>query len=277
MPDDRVLRFDQPADTMSNGTALILDPSELFRFALRHFLTSPRLRFRRFIEAASLEDVQETLAHTTDDPDLLVLSAEPHGKQNRSVLDDPTVILGLRQRLPGTRIAVTSESVTRGKALRILGAGAHAVLPKTLASEDWVSVVAWVMAGGIYVPSSIADLPQDSDDQYPPTMLVGRSGGLAAAHPSQAAWGGGGSGEGDQPQRPSGGRLTHRQNAVLALLVAGKSNKEIARALQLSEGTIKLHIAALFRILSVSNRASAAVAGARMLAAAEGASALRDA
>lgn len=277
MPDDRVLRFDQPADTMSHGTALILDPSELFRFALRHLLASPRLQFRRFVEAASLDDMQQTLAHATEDPDLLVLSAEPRGQQNRSLLDDPTVILSLRQRFPGTRIAVTSECVTRGKALRILGAGAHAVLPKTLASEDWVSVVAWVMAGGIYVPSSIADLPQDSDDQYSPTTLVGRSGGFAAAHPGQAAWGGGGRAEGDQPQRLSGSRLTHRQNAVLALLVAGKSNKEIARALQLSEGTIKLHIAALFRILSVSNRASAAVAGARMLAAADGTPALRDA
>jgi DNA-binding NarL/FixJ family response regulator len=52
---------------------------------------------------------------------------------------------------------------------------------------------------------------------------------------------------------------------VIELLVEGKSNKEIARALALGEGTVKIHIAALFRCLGVTSRAAAAVAGARLL------------
>ncbi len=53
---------------------------------------------------------------------------------------------------------------------------------------------------------------------------------------------------------------------MLALLVEGRSNKEIARRLQLGEGTVKVHMAALLRSLGVQNRAAAAVVGARLLA-----------
>jgi DNA-binding NarL/FixJ family response regulator len=61
------------------------------------------------------------------------------------------------------------------------------------------------------------------------------------------------------------GSLTPRQRDVLSLLVGGLSNKEIARKLKLGEGTIKIHLAALFRSLQVRNRQEAAVAGARLL------------
>ena len=57
--------------------------------------------------------------------------------------------------------------------------------------------------------------------------------------------------------------LTRRQRQVLQLLVSGKSNKEIARNLNLGEGTVKIHMTALFRNLGVANRAAAAVVGAR--------------
>jgi len=63
--------------------------------------------------------------------------------------------------------------------------------------------------------------------------------------------------------------LTPRQQDVLNLIVGGKSNKEIARALKLGEGTVKVHVAALFRNLGVNRRAAAAAAGARLLSGAE--------
>jgi DNA-binding NarL/FixJ family response regulator len=50
------------------------------------------------------------------------------------------------------------------------------------------------------------------------------------------------------------------------LLVQGKSNKEIARSLNLGEGTVKIHLASLFRNLGVNNRSAAAVAGLHLLA-----------
>jgi DNA-binding CsgD family transcriptional regulator len=59
--------------------------------------------------------------------------------------------------------------------------------------------------------------------------------------------------------------LTPRQRDVFELIVHGMSNKEIARSLQLAEGTVKIHIKALFAKLGVRRRAAVAVAGTRLL------------
>jgi len=53
--------------------------------------------------------------------------------------------------------------------------------------------------------------------------------------------------------------LTARQREVLGLIGQGKSNKQIARDLDLSDGTVKLHCMAIFRALKVSNRTQAAI------------------
>jgi DNA-binding NarL/FixJ family response regulator len=54
--------------------------------------------------------------------------------------------------------------------------------------------------------------------------------------------------------------LTSRQTDVLRLLSEGYSNHEIATALAIAEGTVKVHVNAAFRILGVHNRVSAASA-----------------
>ena len=59
--------------------------------------------------------------------------------------------------------------------------------------------------------------------------------------------------------------LTRRQRDVLYLIVQGRTNKEIARSLGLGEGTVKIHVAALFGKLGVHRRAAIAVAGSRFL------------
>ena len=61
--------------------------------------------------------------------------------------------------------------------------------------------------------------------------------------------------------------LSPRQSEIFSLIVKGKSNKEIARALNLAEGTVKVHVAALFNKLGVKRRAAVAIAGAQFLAA----------
>src|SRR5258708_18836738 len=62
------------------------------------------------------------------------------------------------------------------------------------------------------------------------------------------------------------GTLSGRQREVLNLIVQGRSNKEIARALKLAEGTVKIHVAGLFSKLGIKRRSAAAVAGARLIA-----------
>jgi DNA-binding NarL/FixJ family response regulator len=63
--------------------------------------------------------------------------------------------------------------------------------------------------------------------------------------------------------------LTPRQRDVFKLIVQGMSNKEIARNLQLAEGTVKIHIKALFAKLGVRRRAAVAVAATRLLSSPE--------
>jgi DNA-binding NarL/FixJ family response regulator len=58
--------------------------------------------------------------------------------------------------------------------------------------------------------------------------------------------------------------LSGRQRDVLALIVQGQSNKEIARTLGLAEGTVKIHVAALFVKLGIRRRAAAPLAVANI-------------
>lgn len=58
--------------------------------------------------------------------------------------------------------------------------------------------------------------------------------------------------------------LSPRQRQAFDLVVAGRSNKEIARHLGLSEGTVKIHIAKLFEKLGVHHRGAVALAGAKL-------------
>lgn len=60
------------------------------------------------------------------------------------------------------------------------------------------------------------------------------------------------------PERPDEQALAPRLMAVHALLRVGKSNKEIAYELDLSEGTVKNYMSEIFRQLKVTNRTQAA-------------------
>jgi len=64
-----------------------------------------------------------------------------------------------------------------------------------------------------------------------------------------------------QPSRPQQelSSLSERQREVLKLLAAGETNKEISRTLNISTGTVKAHLEALFRRLDVKNRTQAAL------------------
>jgi DNA-binding NarL/FixJ family response regulator len=61
------------------------------------------------------------------------------------------------------------------------------------------------------------------------------------------------------------GRLTPRQQEVLELMTQGKSNRDIAQSMGLSEHTVKAHLAVIFRALGVSNRVEATLVGLRHL------------
>ncbi len=217
---------------------VIADDDEFFRMALRTILIKT-LGDVEVIETSSLDEAVERLSET-DNVSLALFDLAMPGMESAASLR------AVRECFPEIRIAVVSGSKRRTDILLALEAGAHGYIPKGLGVTDLASAVAIVRSGVIYVPASIADLPKAEQ-----TPQGGRSRGI-------------------KPQTDTGEiRLTPRRSEVLELLVRGLSNKEIARALRMGEGTVKVHVAALFRALGVTSRAAAAAAGTRLLKANE--------
>ncbi|MCS6622531.1 response regulator transcription factor [Roseibacterium beibuensis] len=135
----------------------------------------------------------------------------------------------IRLQCPDIRVVLMAAQVSRADAFEALAAGAHGYLPKDLPPEDLAHAIRMVLDGQIYVPTIISDLS------------LGESGAP-------------GESERDSVE------LTVRQREVLNHLAAGLSNKEIARALNIAEGTVKVHVTAAFRVLHVHNRVGAAAA-----------------
>ncbi len=223
---------------MSTGSrvGLIADKDAYFRLAATAILTRD-FGVSEVQEASSLDEALERL---TDNPHigLVLLDLSMPGAQT------PTNLRSVRECFPGVRVAATSASTSRNDILLALEAGVHGYLLKSLPVAELVKALKTVLEGGVYVPPCLADLSLKAPDVS------------------------------DEPEeRPHPGKrvhhaspvhlLTARQRDVLDLLVQGKTNKEIALTLKLGEGTVKIHMAAIFRYFGVNNRAAAAVAGAR--------------
>lgn len=108
-------------------------------------------------------------------------------------------------------------------------AGAAGVVERHATAEEFALALKQVCSGAIYVPARYRD-----DDE--PAARTASTVGERRLE-----------------------RLTPRQLEVLRLLAEGKSNKQICRALNVAEGTIKNHLYALFRQIGVSNRTEAAL------------------
>lgn len=117
-----------------------------------------------------------------------------------------------------------------------------------------LSAVRLVLSGGVYVPPMmLATL-----DLKPSRATAADASHLHAENERMESTGGGQTTGHSVPQLRS--VLTERQMNVLALLSEGKPNKLISRNLGISEGTVKIHLAAIFRALGVRNRTEAVIA-----------------
>jgi two-component system nitrate/nitrite response regulator NarL len=137
------------------------------------------------------------------------------------------------KRCPQLPVIVLSSSEDPSDVRLALKSGAFGYVPKSASPRNILSALRLVLSGEIYIPPLMLDLG--------PVVTDG-SGRVA-------------------PE--AGERLTERQTEVLRQLCRGLSNKEISRALDLSEKTTKSHITAIFKALSVVNRTQAASAARR--------------
>ena len=132
-------------------------------------------------------------------------------------------LAALRDGFPDAKVAVVSAWEERAEIIQALTAGVHGYIPKSLSSNEIAAAIRQVLDGQIYVP----------------TILGRREPGAAA------------------PTAAGGDKLTSRQREVLNELLKGQASKEIARSLDIAEGTVKIHLAAIYRALGVRTRAEA--------------------
>ena len=124
----------------------------------------------------------------------------------------------------GSPVALMSGIASRSVAEESLAFGAAGFVPKTLAAKTLVNAVRFMAMGEKYAPIDF----MTADD---PTVAP----------------------------NPLAQKLSRRELQVLEGLSKGKSNKEIARDLDLQEPTIKLHVKTLYRKIGAANRTQAAL------------------
>lgn len=217
-----------------NQTALdpviaLADDHPIVRAALKSALAAlgPNTRF---VEA---NDAATVLALVDGEPalDLLLMDLHMPGAHGTAT------VRAVRDRAPQLPVAVVSADEDPAAVAELLRMGVCGFIPKSDSANVIVSAVRLILAGGTYVP---------------PRLVHGDARGAGDDGAGK------GSAAGD-------GRLglTARQYDVLRLLGDGKSNKVIARELGITEGTVKVHLLAVFRALNVRNRTAAVVAAQR--------------
>ena len=136
--------------------------------------------------------------------------------------DGLSMLAKLREDRPEIPVIVLTGLCERSIVLKALDGGALGFIPKTSSREVMVQAIRLVLAGGVYIPQEALQQP-----------------GAAPA----------------EQRSPNELGLTERQLEVLALMLQGKSNKAICRALDVAEATVKNHVTAILKALNVSTRA----------------------
>lgn len=205
---------------------LLADDHSLFREGLLHVLkelgTEPDV-----VQAADYPGAIET-AERNPDLDLALLDLNMPG------MDGLTGVRTFRNKFPLLPVIVLSASESPDDVKHALDSGVLGYIPKSATAPVMLSAIKLVLAGGVYLPS----------------LLLGHEAVIGDHAPARAP---------SEAQRSNTRGLTERQLQVLALLAEGKPNKLIARTLDITEGTVKIHLAAIFQALGVRNRTEAVI------------------
>lgn len=220
---------------MRGQYALVADDHELFSWALQSLLKRD-MGFDRVDLVGTYQDALDALTRNRS-MRLLCLDLSMPG------MNGFEGVRALKAASPpDMAIVIVTASTRRDDVIEAVKAGVHGYISKTMRTPEIASAIQKVLGGHVFIPPTITqtDPPKEAEHR-----MSGWSGTVAAKPP------------GDEVTVRRWSQLTHRQQAVGELIVRGKSNKEIAIILDLAEGTVKVHIAALFRALNVRNRAEA--------------------
>jgi len=214
---------------------LVVDDHVLIREALRGVLKELK-QDAVVLEAADCRQAMASVQSQTD-LGLILLDLNLPDRDGFSVLGE------LRERYPAISVVVLSAQQDRGSVIRALDLGALGFIPKSGQRDVMLSALRLIFSGGIYIPPEI--LTRDEPSLARPSLAQPKLTRAAAIM---------------TPVKPADLGLTGRQLDVLALMMQGKSNKAICRALDLAEPTVKNHVTAILKALKVTNRTEAVVA-----------------
>ncbi len=185
------------------------------------------------LRAGKLEQAIRTLQQRTQ-IDMVLLDLNLPDSRGVDTLE------ALHHQFPDCRIVVFSGETDSPTILRCLEQGASGYIPKLLPEPEMLNAVRLVAQGFTYVPPQI--ISQDA-----------ASGARKPGQPARA-----------QTTDPRELGLTDRQIDVLRLILQGMPNKLICRELNLAEGTVKVHVSAVLRLLGVRTRTQAVIAVSRL-------------
>ena len=203
---------------------LITDEQSLFRDGLS-------LRLKQInqdiaiLQSSNLVDMQKILSKEPD-IDILIVDIDL-AELNAAEINK------IKNLAPNTKIVAISSSEDTRNIKKILSCGVKGYIPKRSDSNILSGALKLILDGGTYIPPAMLDNGIDYN---------------GSSHISN----------------PLKKNLTNRQSQVLDLIAQGKSNKQIAYDMGVSEATVKLHINALLRSLKVNNRTQAVITAQKM-------------
>lgn len=149
----------------------------------------------------------------------------------------------IHKTLPETPIIILSAVFDREIVQKTIEIGAAGYIPKTSSNAIILGAVKLVLSGGAYIPPEL--LNNSLKNEFAVLKQVEKL-------------------EQNPPQDEAAKNLTPRQVEVIKLIADGYSNKNIAYKLGLTEGTVKLHVTAILKILNVYNRTAAVMEASRL-------------
>jgi two-component system nitrate/nitrite response regulator NarL len=206
---------------------LVVDDHTLFRRGVIALLTVDS----RFVVVAEAGDAGEAYRRAAEtQPDIILLDNHLPG------VNGVDALAGLSEAAPRAQVLMLTISEDESDLAAALRGGARGYLLKTVDSDGMAAAIVRTMAGE-------------------PVISPEMTGKLVTAF--QSLQGGAKVGEASAAQDPIHS-LSAREDEILDHITQGRTNKEIARALNIAEATVKIHVQHILRKLKLSSRVQAA-------------------
>jgi len=209
----------------------LADDHPLYRDALQ-LLLQQHWPTGHLQQAANLDELFQLLAVDAE-PDLILLDVNMPGSDGLSGLTQ------LKQRYPYVPVAMLSAADDKHTVLQAMALGAIGFISKSADKQHLLDALTHILAGHIYLPAQSFQAKDfqakgfQTPETLPPQVLSNTSSVLSIDNLLQ---------------------LTRQQRRVLAKLLEGASNKQIAETLFIAPTTVKAHVTAIFNKLGVQSR-----------------------